>query len=147
MYAGSNHLLNIVILTGKTGHEWTGPAVQCASERSDHRHSHDSDFFLLLHICLFLYKNTQNSICLDVSNNLSPKFLILKFRRPPIETSRATLTATYLIGYVLLLPLGWDTKQHRFRLYSHRSYILATIIYQGLFMIFTSIIIPAPTLR
>ena len=38
------------------------------------------------------------------------KFLILKFRRPPIETSHATCTATYLIGYLLLLPLSWRHK-------------------------------------
>ena len=45
--------------------------VQCASERSDHRHSLDADFFLSLRICLFLYKNTWNSTYLYVSSNLS----------------------------------------------------------------------------
>ena len=46
-----------------------------------------------------------NSTYLYVSNNLTfLKFLILKFQQP---TSHATCTATYIIGYLLLVG---DTK-------------------------------------
>ena len=67
--------------------------LQCASERSNHRHSLDTDFFLSLRICLFLYKNTWNSTYLYVSNNLSGHI-------PEILNSEISMTS------------NWDFPRH-----------------------------------